>query len=248
MIPHILRRTAPLAAALCLLASASARADVVFTFASGSAGGGPGNVLFNVAGLLNDGPVIEGIVNGPNTEIQIASGTVSGLVLGTPATTSFLFGAPTESLHGDGGQALFDGVGDSLINNDFRITAEAGFVFTQIELNLNSPVGVNTPFDAYAEDTQGDIYVASQQLGSLTAGSGSNRLLSMVINGQQISSLTIDLAAGFTLEDVRQIRLETAPIGQPPQAIPEFGTVASLGALLGLGGLGMVRTRRRKSS
>lgn len=182
------------------------------------------NVLFNDLPLAfsNDpGNPIYGNFNGQNDTIVIFT---SNELLTTPASGQ----ARIEDNDDDGFNLLTIAMNDPLL----------AMGILQFNLDLAGQ-GNTTYVDGVTidlTDTLGGLWSSTWDVGS----AGVNRFSSYGTNGMLISLATIRINDNALLNDVQQIRIDTASIRQ----VPEPGTLGLLG--LGLAGLGF--SRRFKKS
>jgi hypothetical protein len=197
--------------ALFLLWSSAAHATAIFDPGNHPQQPGEENILFQGG---ETGLVVTGITNQSHLAVQFASST--DILVETAA-----------------GQANLTAQ-DGLLNN-ITISVPNGS-FTDLIFNplcpTPSPEGCGS---ATVTAVTNDGTFTFTYPGGL--GNGNNFLTILAINGETLSSVTID-AAGF--EDLRQVRISGATTGGNP--VPEPSTVI----LLGSGLLGLVLWGRKK--
>lgn len=119
---------------------------------------------------------------------------------------------------------------DGVLNNPITI-AYAGGLISKLELNVNALSSGDVTFKFAGGNSDGLV------LGSYGLGSNGSDFFN-AFNGT-FQSVTLSFGSGATVEDIRQVRMTTAP------AVPEPATWATM--LLGFGLIGgAMRSARRR--
>ena len=217
-------RTALLAvsiSAASLMASVSARADIVMVAANSIQGA---NVLFN--NVSQSGTTVTGHTQG-GTIVEFAGTTYGG---GNIITAN-------------GGQAALEGTATArLINLNWHLVG--GNTFNNLEFNINTVLnngpngGGATAVNFTVYDDNLDPFVFNNSGNNYALSNGQNFFGFVGINGQSISSIYMNFIGGNGVQSVEQIRLD-----EVTAAVPEPSTWAMM--ILGFVGVGFLAYRRR---
>lgn len=218
-------------AALALMASAPAFAEIVEANASDSQGtlvhgnGGKADVGTDITGTLGAGPDAPEVVH--FTGNTTASGDVNDVRLQQGAGQAELTGA------------VMSGNQDyALISGDIFLTDNAGMEW--IELALQDVSGGTVEFTLSALDAMGNAETDAF-FSYLLDPNGENKFAFAALNGESITNLSYNIVGG-TAGSIRQVRIASADAGVP--AVPEPATWAMM--LFGFGAVGFSMRRRRQ--
>ena len=204
------------AALLVMTGMSAAQADIIFTLGNSPLTDGD-NVLFTDNNLSHSGNLVQGNFNGPGSGFIVDFSSASG---------NGSLQAPS------GGQARVEGATGNTPLRDITFGLE-GATFTGVVLNPFSGSGAAI---LIVSDLNGET-----SLFSYIMGNGNNFVTINAINGQQISTITLDAPGGFT--DLRQVRMGGF---ERINSVPDGGaTVLLLGAALS--GVGFLRRRFQAS-
>lgn len=218
-------------AALALMSSAPAMAEIIDASASDSQGtlvhgnGGAADVGTDVTGTLGAGPSAPEIVH--FTGNTTASGDVNDVMLQQGAGQAELTGAVIAGNDTEG-----------LISGDIFLTDNAGMDW--IELAFFGVTGDSIEFTLSALDAGGNPETDAF-FSYLLDPNGSNRFAFQALNGETITNLAYNIIGG-SAAGLRQVRIASTEAGVPP--VPEPATWAMM--LLGFGAAGLVMRRRRR--
>ncbi len=196
--------------------AASARADIVV-----------------IQGVDNTGT--DNVLLTPATNVSTVTGTVnSGLF-----TVNFVSSSGSQLLSANpSGQATTSGGtgNDPFTNITFSIAG--GGTFTAAVFNINAATDGQVQFIVQGINITGGTFIDTVDVDA----NGENFFTIHAINGQLITSITLQGQAGATFEDLRQVRL--GGLANPGNPIPEPASLFLLGS--GLVGLATGLRRRMK--
>jgi PEP-CTERM motif len=220
-------------AAVALMASTPAWADIVDARASESQGtlvhgnGGAADVGTDVTGTLGGGPGAPEIVH--FTGDTTATGTVNDVMLQQGAGQAELTGA---IISGNGTEGLVAG--------DIFLTGNAGMEW--IELAFQDVTSGTIEFTLSALDSGGNPETDAF-FSYLLDPNGENMFAFQALNGEVITNLAYNIVGG-TAGSIRQVRIASTEAGVPP--VPEPATWAMM--LLGFAAVGYSMRRSRKTA
>ena len=213
--------------AVMMVASSTAWADPIVITTGNPGNTGTDNVLFNNAGLIHSGTLVQGDFNGSGAGFIVDFTSTSG----------------THNLGVSGGQAvLVGGTGNTPFTN-VTMQLENGATFKKLIFNIDVTNGLQPPtqvqFTVNYTLAGGQVF---QQVFSVDTN-GQNFFGIEAFEGAVINSVTVQAVGNTTFSDISQWRVGGF---SSPNSVPEPASMFLLGSGL-VGAAGAVRRRFKKA-